>query len=376
VLESIRLENFKASRDVDVRLARLTVLAGLNSSGKSSLLQAIGALRQSYDSNSTTNGLSLSGQLVQLGQYGDVLSEGAVGDAVTVTIAEDGTSYRWVFRGKPEANQLQFDDAPTHPPTFLNSPHFQFLQADRIVPRTLFPQAPQHARDAGFLGPHGEYTVDFLSTAAKHPVSKARSFPRTGSGINDDLFQKIAPTDGLLDQVAGWLQQFSPGARLSTTGLIGTDEVLLQFSYIGKHRESGSNPYRPTNVGFGLTYSLPIIVSCLAAPKGALLLLENPEAHLHPQGQAALGELIARCANDGVQVIVETHSDHLLNGLRLAVKNKHLRAGDVVLHFFSRSIETGEVSVQTPAVLENGRLSNWPTGFFDQWDKDVVALLD
>jgi len=104
--------------------------------------------------------------------------------------------------------------------------------------------------------------------------------------------------------------------------------------------------------------------------------LENPEAHLHPQGQAALGELIARCVTDGVQIIVETHSDHLLNGLRLAVKNKHLRSEEVVMHFFSRSVETGEVFVQSPAVLESGRLSNWPDGFFDQWDKNIEALLD
>jgi predicted ATPase len=107
-----------------------------------------------------------------------------------------------------------------------------------------------------------------------------------------------------------------------------------------------------------------------------LLLLENPEAHLHPQGQAALGELIARCANDGIQIIVETHSDHLLNGVRLAVKKGLIANADVVLHFFSRSVETGEAFVQSPAILENGRLSNWPDGFFDQWDKDVDALLE
>jgi predicted ATPase len=376
VLERIHLENFKASRDVDVRLAPLTVLAGLNSTGKSTLLQAVGLLKQSYDANGQTNGLSLSGTLVHLGQYGDVLSEGAVGDAVTITIDEDGTSKRWVFRGKPEANQLKFDEAPTSAPAFVKSPQFQFLQADRMMPRTLYPQAPQQDRNIGFLGPHGEYTVDFLSRTPNYPVAKARAFPRTGFGINDDLLGKIAPTDGLTDQVAGWLQQLSPGARLYATAVTGTDEVLLQFSYVGKHRESGSNPYRPTNVGFGLTYCLPIIVSCLVAPKGSLLLLENPEAHLHPQGQAALGQLIARCVADGVQIIVETHSDHLLNGLRLAVKNRHLKPPDVVLHFFSRPTETGEVFVQSPAVLENGRVSNWPEGFFDQWDKDIETLLD
>ena len=376
MLERIRLENFKASRDVDVRLAALTVLAGLNSSGKSTLLQAIGALRQSYEPNGRTDGLALSGQLVQLGRYGDLLTEGTEGDAVAITIADKGVSNRWVFGGATDASQLEFSEAPAPPPDFLTSPHFQFLQADRIVPQTLYPQAPQRARDTGFLGSRGEYTPDFLGMAAKRPVPIVRSFPRTGLGINEELLNKVAPTDGLLDQVAGWLQQLSPGARLSSLMLGGTDEVLLQYRFDGRLREVTTNFYRPTNVGFGLTYSLPIIVACLAAPRGGLLLLENPEAHLHPQGQAALGELIARCSSDGVQIIVESHSDHLLNGVRLAVKRKLINSADVILHWFSRSIETGEAYVQSPAVLEHGRLSNWPSGFFDQWDKDVDALLD
>jgi predicted ATPase len=376
MLERIRLENFKASRDLHIRLAPLTVLAGLNSSGKSTLLQAIGALRQSYEPNGRTDGLSLSGELVQLGKYGDLLTEGTLGDTVAITVTERGVVCKWVFGGASDANQLQFSEAPVTAPNFVTSPDFQFLQADRILPQTLYPQAPQRARDTGFLGPRGEYTADFLSMASERPVARARTFPRTGLGLNDELLNKVAPTDGLLDQVAGWLQQLSPGTRLNTTPLGGTDEVLLQYRYDGRLRESTSNFYRPTNVGFGLTYGLPIVVSCLAAPRGALLLLENPEAHLHPQGQAALGELISRCANDQVQIIVETHSDHLLNGVRLAVKRGVIKNRDAVLHCFSRSVETGDASVQSPAILENGRLSNWPSGFFDQWDKDVEALLD
>jgi len=376
MLERIRLENFKASRDVDNRLAPLTILAGLNSSGKSTLLQAIASLRQSYEPNGRTDGLSLSGELVQLGRYGDLLTEGSLGDTVAITIGEGGASHRWVFGGPLDASQLQFAEAPPSAPNFLTSRDFQFLQADRIIPQTLYPQAPQRARDTGFLGARGEYTADFLSMAATRVVARVRSFPRSGLGLNEELLERVAPTDGLLDQVVGWLQQLSPGARLGTSPIAGTDEVLLQYRYDGRVRETTSNFYRPTNVGFGLTYCLPIVVSCLAAPRGALLLLENPEAHLHPQGQAALGELVARCASDGVQIIAETHSDHLLNGVRLAVKRRLLKNSDVALHYFSRSIETGEASVQSPAVLENGRLSNWPGGFFDQWDRDVDALLD
>lgn len=376
MLNHIHLENFKASRDVDIRLAPLTVLSGLNSSGKSTLLQALGVLRQSHAIDGHAGGLRLSGELLQLGQCRDVLSQDAAGDAITIAVNEDGIDYRWVSRGDSDYDELPFVVAPPTLPNFIKSPYFQFLQANRIVPQTLYPQASHQARATGFLGPRGEYTVGFLSKADKIKVATSRTAPTTAFGVERSLFEKIAPTDSLLDQVAGWLQQISPGVRLSTPLLKGTDEVLLQFSYVGRLRESGSDSYRPTNVGFGLTYSLPIVVACLAAPPGALLLLENPEAHLHPRGQAALGELISRCASDGVQLLVETHSDHLLNGIRLAVKRKIINISDLVLHFFQRSVETGEAFVQSPAIFENGRLSNWPEGFFDQWDKDVDALLD
>ncbi|MEI7776209.1 MAG: DUF3696 domain-containing protein [Verrucomicrobiota bacterium] len=186
---------------------------------------------------------------------------------------------------------------------------------------------------------------------------------------------QVSPTNKLIDQVAAWLQQLSPGVRLSADRVKGTDEVQLCYEFIGHSRRTKSNPYRPGNVGFGLTYSLPIIVACLATPPGALLLLENPEAHLHPQGQLALGELLSLVAADGVQLVIETHSDHILNGIRLAVKAQRLQADNVALHFFSRSIESGDSEVQSPALLPDGRLSNWPIGFFDQWDKSLDALL-
>ena len=376
MINRIHLENFKACKDIDVRLAPLTLLAGTNSSGKSTLLQAIAILRQSHTQDGLLTGLRLTGELVQLGQYRDVLSEEAEGDEISINVIENDVDYVWISRGELDYNELPFDQSPSNVPSFVTSPHFQFLQANRMVPQTLYPQASHQARATGFLGPHGEYTVGFLTTAQKSTVSTNRMAPSTVSGVSPEVFEKIAPTDGLLDQTAGWLQQLSPGVRLDTIALKATDEVLLQFRYMGRLREVGSDSYRPTNVGFGLTYSLPIVVACLAAPRGALLLLENPEAHLHPRGQAALGELISRCANDGVQVVVETHSDHLLNGVRLAAKKDLIKNSDVALHFFQRAIETGEAFVQSPTLFDNGRLSNWPEGFFDQWDKDVDALLD
>jgi predicted ATPase len=106
------------------------------------------------------------------------------------------------------------------------------------------------------------------------------------------------------------------------------------------------------------------------------LLIENPEAHLHPQGQAKLGELLAICAADGVQILVETHSDHVLNGIRLAVKKDSLKADAVRLCYFTRDVASGDCYVELPSILHDGQLTNWPTGFFDQWEKSLDALLD
>ena len=187
--------------------------------------------------------------------------------------------------------------------------------------------------------------------------------------------ERIVATPRLNAQASGWLQQLSPGVRLEASRLSSTDLVALKYSYASTVIGAGEAPRRPSNVGFGLTYCLPIVVACLAAPPGALLLIENPEAHLHPRGQAALGALLAKCSNDGVQILVETHSDHVLNGVRLAVKRRNVNSDAVRVCHFTRDPVSGDSYIETPGVLPNGELTAWPDGFFDEWEKSLEALL-
>jgi len=317
MIEHIHLQNFKASRNLNVRLAPLTLLSGLNSSGKSSILQSIALLRQSYGIASNPTSLMLRGDLVKLGHGRDVLNEGAdtEGDLVTFEMRENGTLYRWSCTSLADASELPFSESPPDLPQFIHSPQFQYLQADRTSPLTLYPQAPQQAHLTGFLGIKGEYTADILAKS-ESPLSEKRSVAFSSWPLASELLQQVAPTPKLRDRVAAWLQHFSPGVRLTAERIKGTDDVQLCYEFVGHSRRMKSNPYRPGNVGFGLTYSLPIVVACLASPQGSLLLIENPEAHIHPQGQLALGELLALAAADGIQLIVETHSDHILNGIR------------------------------------------------------------
>ena len=377
MLSTLRLRNFKAAKDLPLRIGSITVLAGLNGSGKSSVLQSLAALKQSHLMPSP-QGLRLRGPLVQLGTYSDVHTEGAEEDVISIEVQEGDTTFRWDAIGSGTDAFLSFIAKPAGLPQFLLDRKFQLLPADRIVPRNIFSRSDADA-DHGFLGHRGEFVVEFLlsDSARKHVVSEVRRCPRSGFGITEELLGKAAPTHLLVDQVSGWLQQLSPGVRVDAEELAGTDDVVLRYDYVGRSGVSeSSRKIRPSNVGFGLTYSLPLVVASLVASPGSLLLLENPEAHLHPQGQAALGELLVRAAADGVQVIVETHSDHVLNGIRLAVKRHLLSADEVVIHYFTRSVEDGFVSSQSPAIQDDGRLSNWPRGFFDQWDLAVDALLE
>jgi predicted ATPase len=170
------------------------------------------------------------------------------------------------------------------------------------------------------------------------------------------------------------MQRFSPDVWLSVENISLTNLVQLRYSYRTKGIGGGSGQFRATNVGFGLSYSLPIVVACLSAKSGELLLIENPEAHLHPEAQLTIGDLLARTAASGVQVIMETHSDHVLNGIRLSIKRQVLEASSARFHFFRRN-EEGAAEVQTPIVGSDGMLSDWPAGFFTQWDNTLIDLL-
>jgi predicted ATPase len=127
-------------------------------------------------------------------------------------------------------------------------------------------------------------------------------------------------------------------------------------------------------MAFGLTYALPVITALLSAKEGALLLIENPEAHLHPRGQSRLSELIALAAQSGVQIIIETHSDHIFNGVLKAVAADKIKKDNVKVHFFEPDKTNTSISTEIQ-FTSKGRILNPQKGFFDQFDDDLDTLL-
>ncbi len=371
MIRLLRLQNFKCFEDQSLDFRPLTLLTGLNGVGKSSVFQSLLLLRQSYQQGLLqTYALALHGDLAHIGTGRDALFEGAKKEEIGFDLVlQDDAGYeskaKWRYKYIEESDLLDENSSLTlvDPEVYeasLFSDDFQYLQAERLGPRRFFEKSKIVASQLNQLGSRGEYTVDYLSRREDFPVW-------------DPLARPEAASSALRDQVELWLGEISPGTRITLTQNPGMDIVNLQYSFTMGTQIS--NNYRATNVGFGITYTLPIIVAVLSSARGSLLLIENPEAHLHPKGQAMMGDLLARAASCGIQVVVETHSDHVLNGIRVAVHDGRLNPYDVMLHFFQRREQDGQSQVVSPQIDRDGRLDQWPDGFFDEWDKSLEALL-
>lgn len=369
MIDSLTIDNYKCFEHQPLELGNLTLLAGLNGAGKSTALQSLLLLRQSFEQGMLADvGLALNGEYVKVGSAKDALFEKAVGDAFGFTLKyTDGKSAEWRFQSDPKGDVVtnassHVDDGVFATPLFTDD--FEYLQAERIGPRTSFPTSEYLVRRRKRLGNSGEYATHFLSFFGRTlKVAKA-------------LHHRAAKSSDLIDEVEAWLSDISPGTRLHFTPYLGMDAINLEYPFA--YRTETTERYRATNVGFGITYTLPVLVAILSAKPGALLLLENPEAHLHPKGQVMIGRLLAVLGNLCVQVIVETHSDHVLNGIRLALHNGEAKPDDVSLFYFSRDMTAG---VKPTAVAQigldaAGRLTSRPKGFFDEFSRSMDQLLD
>jgi predicted ATPase len=209
------------------------------------------------------------------------------------------------------------------------------------------------------VGEHGEYVLDFLERHERDLIPSVLHHPQSQG-------------ETLKYNVDAWLEEISPNVKFSHLTDAKRDISYATF-----------DEFRPPNVGFGLSYTLPVIVLLLGMTaqwqdnnlktgRDVLVLLENPEAHLHPRCQTTMGKLIALTVATGVQVMVETHSDHLMDGIRIAVKENLLPASKTAFHYFT--LENGFSQIESPQLHDNGKLDYWPQGFFDQTMKNRAIL--
>ncbi|TAE72498.1 MAG: DUF3696 domain-containing protein [Bacteroidetes bacterium] len=381
MIKILKIKNFKLLKDNEFQLSNLNVFTGVNGMGKSTLIQTLLLLRQSFlEKTLQEKGLLLKGEAVNIGTGKDALSIDA--DEINNPIyfgfedennqkndfyfdylrEEDkrlGTKLELTRRANTLRNnpltktEKDFFEASL----FLYDDSFHYLNAERIAPQE-FNDADSNKIERKELGKYGQFALHYLDTYKNEKIKN-----------KDVLHPDTQPQeDYLLQQVSYWLEYITPNVKINTYYIPEINKVRGTFQ-IGDSAE-----FKPTNVGFGLTYILPVIIALLTVKENGIVIIENPESHLHPAGQSKMAELIAKCAASGRQIFIETHSDHIINGLRVAVAKKVIAKEQTKIFFFEKEINENFSVVKSIEMDNDGFILNWEKDFFDQNNLDIKTL--
>ena len=353
--------HFKCFRNIQIPINRLTALLGANGVGKSSVIQSLLLLKTAQtDYQRKGDYVPLNGPYgLTLGTATDIITAD-VSDGFVKTALTDGkkviTEVVYEVNGIEEELGLKVSSVNgMRRKTFLDS--LYFLSAERLGPRI---SQPIHQMDELNVGVQGEYTAQVLDyNKGLVKVQRDRMFPNTKD-------------PNLPKQVNFWLDRILKGVQVYAVA----DYAGLTASIKLENRYSGGNNVLPTNIGFGISYALPVITTGLIAKTGGLMIVENPEAHLHPAAQSAMGEFLGMVARSGVTVLVETHSDHIINGIQLDAARHPEFAEMITINNFSPVKGELQPKVDSISISDKGEIKNWPEGFMDQSQKDFMELMN
>ena len=205
------------------------------------------------------------------------------------------------------------------------------------------------------VGPRGERSIDAMLAAT------ARKW--TGN---------LAPKKkhkNFQEMVAYWLQELN---------LIDSFEIkeIAQGTNLYQacvRKGKGSPETMLTDVGFGVSQVLPVLVLLYYVPEGSVVLMEQPEIHLHPSVQSGLADvMLAVATHRRVQIIVESHSEHLLRRFQLRAAEGNIPASDLKLYFVSN--DRGVAELNDLKLNEWGQIENWPEHFFGDEMGEIAAI--
>ncbi|WP_419768217.1 AAA family ATPase [Arcobacter sp.] len=345
-LSQLNLKDFKSHEDNEVKFKNITLLTGLNGAGKSSIFQSLRMIWR----------LLHEGDLV-LNEYGELST------LKNTNSKQKSFSLELLFSKEKqlkltinlENNTIEYSGSLGS--LKKENIHLIYLSANRLGPTEFQKLRNSTTSLYNNVGINGEFTLDILS--------------KFGEEVLPDAFKKdVEKQNTIINHVEKWLQEISPNVKLETE--LNKNMNVASFSI---------NSYTPYNVGFGISYTLSILVQLIYSLYlfeqhniKSVILIENPEAHLHPKGQTKLAEFISKITNFGIQIIIETHSDYILDGLRISVKDKEIEKDKAQLHYFEldKNLNT---KVLSPKIGEEGHLDEWPENFFDTSLNNKMRLM-
>lgn len=374
MITNLSINNLKLHDHTNLELKGLTILTGMNGMGKSTIIQALILLRQSFMMNDLDSGLNLKGDLCDAGISGELACQASVEHSLQINMK---------FVGQADLN-FSFEYPENIMDTLLPGIEGNETSKAILSKYSLFNEKFQYLSAFRF-GPQKSYNRDTSLVVTKKQISKimgqceyAVHFMEQYKNLNIPIKElaiidkeDLTPDYRLAVQVERWLRLVSPNIKINIEPAGEDFKLKYRFS---RNENTITEEITALNTGFGITYVLPILIAVLSADQDAIILIENPEAHLHPKGQAVLMELISKAVAHGIQIIIESHSDHIINGSLVAVNHKWITPDLLSIYYFEREEHKHIAQSHKLDILETGRISRPPKGFFDQIDIDLRTL--
>lgn len=368
MIKELKISNFKCFQEVSLfEFSKINLLTGINGRGKSTLLQTLLLISQSIKKDETLQKLFFNDFLIDLGNYDDVKNSeiprgenilfGFKFDSLEISSIEFNFSEDLDDPLKAQRIKMEIDDSENLVKEKLNVfksfiEKIHFVSANRLGPVKYVDKfsLPNFIN----VGSRGEHTINILANSINL------------DSVNDVLYRGN-DSDSLIQQTIEWLSYILEGATIEIKGKEKESSVL----YMLLNNKTNSFSYKPNNVGFGYSYVLPLIVTGLLAKEGEIIIIENPEAHLHPRAQSRVSEFFVKVASCGIQVFIESHSEHILNGLRVGALKPDIAVNndELIIHYFNENFQSEKLTIN-----DKGKIINWPSGFFDQQEIDLANI--
>lgn len=333
MINKIDISDFKCLHNEHLDFKPLTIITGLNSAGKSSLIQALLSL----------NSIAKNGQLLRdvISNSFDVVKNKYTNTKrVQITLTYNKDIYEYILQPSPHRSNAS-------PITSLVlEENLYYLSSNRVGAEQFAKISPNYK-----VGINGEYLWGTFENEKSNALA-------------EDLV-KDENSFTLSMQLNYWLNYIT-GIKLELQ-----TEKRMDESVEVKYKSDGLGDISPFQLGSGVNYLAKILIMCLRANKGDVLIIENPEIHLHPASQAKLGEFFTFIAKAGIQLIIETHCEHLMHKVGYEIYKKRYDAKDVVI-FYKRGIRKSFEKIEYKA---NGNFkTEFPEGFFDATIDEVLEM--
>ena len=345
MIDKIEINNFKSIDKLELEFKNLTLLTGTNSAGKSTVIQSI-----LFSSNYLSSKI-LAEYLDSLGDFSDLKNR---------NLNEKKINFELINKNSTTTTSIDIDQisqvGDTADYILEYGKNLFYLSADRVKPKEIESYKKLFENSKKEFGINGEMIINYYENF------------KTMQLADNLIIDESSKT--LQSQIDYWLKEI-----LNIDIAFNTEKISSTFLKTFYKIENDNLEYKPNNIATGINYLISILILCLSSKKDDVIIIENPEIHLHPKAQSGLSSFLSFIASKGIQLIIETHNDHIINKIRYSIFKQEIDSDDIIIYYKDRDINFEKIEINNKGYFKyRDRVNKFPDGFYDATLNEIFEI--